>query len=406
MAILAKGVSKKVAYKKETNWGELAGDTGAKEIRRVTSSFNVEVETLQSAEIRTDYQIADYRHGTRSATGSIEGELSPATYSDFFAAALAKNFVAGGTTTGASVTIAVSGDLYTITRAAGSWLTDGYYVGNIVRMSGAGLNVGNVANNCLILSMTALVLTVNTLGDNVLVAEGPIAATDIAVVGKQTYAPLTGHTSDSFTFEEFYSDISPNQSEVYTGNKVGSVAVQLPTSGFVTTSINFMGKDLEQTGTTRYFTSPTAANTEGLTVAVSGAVIVNGVPAAVITSASFNIDRALEPAQVIGTNHAVQIFDGRINVTGDFSTYFLDGTFRDYFLNEDRISLVLALSTGSEKNAEVITFVMPVVKLGSSTRGDGETGLVQDHSFQALLNTDTASGLIGSTMLIQDTAVA
>ena len=131
----------------------------------------------------------------------------------------------------------------------------------------------------------------------------------------------------------------------------------------------------------------------------------NGVPAGVITSASLNIDRALEPANVIGTNHAVEIFDGRVTVTGDFSTYLMDGTFRDYFLNETRISLVIALTTGSEKDANVMTFVMPSVQLGSSSRNDGEGGIVQDHSFQALLNTNTATGLVQSTLLVQDTTL-
>lgn len=51
--------------------------------------------------------------------------------------------------------------------------------------------------------MTTLVLTVRTFDDNKLTAEGPIAAAGAAVVGKQTFAPLTGHTSDSFTVEEF-----------------------------------------------------------------------------------------------------------------------------------------------------------------------------------------------------------
>lgn len=72
---------------------------------------------------------------------------------------------------------------------------------------------------------------------------------------------------------------------------------------------------------------------------------------------------------------AADIFDGRINVTGDFSTYFENKVYRDCFIDETKISLVFALTTGSEANAEVISFVLPSVKLGSSSRNDGETGL-------------------------------
>lgn len=404
MTVLAKGVDKKIAYKKEASWGIIAPDTGAKQLRRVTSQFNQTAETLQSAEIRQDYQIADYRLGSLSTEGSLNGELSPGTYSDFFAAALAKDFVAGGSTTGASLTIAASGSFYTITRAAGSWLTDGFYVGNVIRLSGAGFAPANVGKNIQILSITALVLTVRTFDANTLTPEGPIAAADAAVVGKQTFAPLTGHTSDSFTVEEFYGG-GVNVSEVHAGNKVGSIAVQLPASGFCTVDVSFMGKGMMKTGNTQHFATATAASTTGLTVGISGSVLVNGVPAGVITNASFNLDRGLESAVVVGSRYAADIFDGRVNVTGDFSTYFENSVYRDYFINETKISLVFALTTGSEANAEVISFVLPSVKLGSTSRNDGEAGIVQDHSFQALLNTVTTGGLPATTLLVQDTSV-
>lgn len=404
MSTLAKGVSKKISFKRETAWAEVPVDkTGAQYLPRVTGQFNVTAEALQSATIRSDYQHENYRLGTRSGEGSLNTELSPGVYEEFFAAALAKDFVAGGTTTGASVTIAASGDFYTITRDAGSWLTDGFYVGNVVRMTGAGLAPVNAGNNILILSMNALVITAQAFADNLLVAEGPIATVDIAVVGKQTFTPQTGHISPSFSVEEFFENISV--SELHLGNKVGTVAVSLPTSGFCTADFSFMGKGKTVNGTSQFYTAPQQSPNTGSTVSVSGAVIVNGIPAGVITSASLNIDRALEPANVIGTNHAVEIFDGRVTVTGDFSTYFQDATFRDYFLDEARISLIIALTTGSEKDANVMTFVMPSVQLGSSTRSDQETGIVQDHSFQALLNTNATNGNVLSTMLIQDTTL-
>ena len=117
------GIAKSVFYKQETTWGTLAGTGSGKLLRRVTASFNLTKETYQSGEIRTDYQVADFRHGVRSAEGSLSGELSPGSYADFFAAAVAKDFVAGVSMTGLSITIAGTGP-YTLTRATGSFLTD------------------------------------------------------------------------------------------------------------------------------------------------------------------------------------------------------------------------------------------------------------------------------------------
>ena len=396
---ISQGVSKRVAYKKETNWGDLPGATGAKEIRRVTATFNLTKETYESQEIRSDYQVASFSHGVRSVDGSINGELSPGTYSDFIASAVAKDFVAGLTIASVTADIAAAVGLgtkaFTVTRSTGSWITGGVRVGMLVQFTGA-TKPENNTNNVLVIGVSALVLTVQVLSDTMLVAESA-ATLAVAQPGKQTWAPLTGHTDDSYTFEEWYADIA--QSEVYTGNKVGSVAMQLPSTGLVTCDITFMGKNLQQDGTVAYFTTPTAANTEGVFAAVSGAVVVNGVPRALITSADFTIDRGLEAANVIGSNFAADVFTGRIRVNGNISTYFSDGQFRDYFNDETEISLVFALTNGTEKDAAAMTFAMPRVKLGSDGKQDGEMGITRDHSFVALLKEND------TTIYVQDTTL-
>jgi hypothetical protein len=400
---IAKGVSKLVAYKRESSWGTPAGDTGGKLLRRVTADFNLTKETYESNEINPSFQTIDSRHGVRSVEGSLEAELSPGTYSDFIGSILAKDFVAGGTVSGASITIAASGEFYTITRAAGSWLTDGFYVGNIIRLSGAGFNAANVDNNLLIVGLTALVATVVLLSDTPLVAEGPIASAGASVVGKHSYVPLTGHTDQSYTVEQYFADIA--QSEVYTGLKPASIALSLPSTGLVTASLSFMGKNLEQTGTSQYFTSPAATNTEGIFAAVSGAVIVNGAPVGLITSMDLNISRNQEAANVVGSNSAADIFVGRITATGSLSVYFQDANFRNFFDDEAKISLVVALTTGEEKDAEAMSFAMGKVKVNSASKTDAELGLTQSMDFQALQNDVTSGGLVASTILVQDTTL-
>ena len=396
---ISQGVSKRVAYKKETNWGELPGATGAKEIRRVTATFNLTKETYESQEIRSDYQVASFSHGVRSVDGSINGELSPGTYSDFIASAVAKDFVAGLTIASVTADIAAAVGLgtkaFTVTRSTGSWITNGVRVGMLVQFTGA-TKPENNTNNVLVIGVSALVLTVQVLSDTMLVAESA-ATLAVAQPGKQTWAPLTGHTDDSYTFEEWYADIA--QSEVYTGNKIGSVAMKLPSTGLVTCDITFKGKNLQQDGAVAYFTTPTAANTEGSFAAVSGAVVVNGVPRALITSADFTIDRGLEAANVIGSNFAADVFTGRIRVKGNISTYFSDGQFRNYFNDETEISLVFALTNGTEKDAAAMTFAMPRVKLGSDGKKDGEMGITRDHSFVALLKEND------TTIYVQDTTL-
>lgn len=402
---IAKGVAKKVAYKKEApgQWGVLPGASGAKLLRRVTADFNLVKENYSSNEINPTFMTIDSRHGVRSVEGSLEAELSPGTYSDFIGSILAKDFAAGGATTGASITIAASGSFFTLTRAAGSWLTDGFYVGNIIRLSGAGFAPANVGNNLLVVGLTALVATVVVLSGTALVAEGPIASADAAVVGKQSYVPLTGHTDQSYTVEQFFADL--NQSEVYTGLKPASIALSLPSTGLVTASLQFMGKDLAQTGTSQYFSSPAPVSTEGIFASVSGAVVVNGQPVALITSMDLNISRNQEAANVVGSNFAADIFVGRITATGSLSVYFQDAVFRDYFDDEAKISIIVALTTGEEKDAEAMSFTMGKVKINSGSKTDAELGLTQSMDFESLQNDVTSGGLVPSIIMIQDTTL-
>lgn len=398
---LARGTAKTVSYRKETTWGVLSGPTGGKQLRRVTANFNLAKETYESNEIRTDRQVADFRHGVRSAEGSLNGELSSASYADFMAAILAKDFAAKTALSGMSITISGAGPTYTVTRAAGSFLTDAVRVGMVVRLTGS-FNAANVNKNLLVTAVTALDLTVVVLNGTALVAEGPIASAGMSFPGKNTLVPKTGHTDNSFTIEEWFSDIA--QSEVYTGMKVGSMNVQLPASGLATVDFSFTGKDLASKGTTQYFTTPAAQGSDGIYAAVNGAVLFNGSPVAVITSADFSVERAMENAQVVGSNAIAEIFSGSIRATGNLSVYFTDAAFRNAFDAETPVSLVFSFTEGSEAAADFVSFVMPKVKLGSFSKEDGELGITASTSFTALLNDVTGTGLEETTLMIQDSA--
>ncbi len=405
MAGISEGIRKVVYYKKESVFGELPGTSGAQTARRVTANFNLNKEVYQSEEIRTDYQIADVRHGVRSVEGSLNGELSPRTYKPFFAAALARDFTVGVGTVGISITIASVTGGYTITRTTGSFITDGFKIGDVVRLAGANLNTSNVGKNLQIVAETALVLTVIVLNNSTLVTQGPIASSDISVVGSKTFAPRTGHTSDSFTFEEFYNDVP--RSEVSTGVKVNTIGMQLPATGLTTVDFGFMGQNRKLSGTTQYFVSPAAQGTDSIFAAVNGALIVNGAVQAVVTGLNININRNLSMEPVVGSNITPEIFDGRILVDGEFTAFFTGGTFSDMFDNETETSLIVALTTSNLPDADFMTIVLPRIKINSDSKDDGEKGIVASHSFQALLNFAGGTGVAteGTTIAIQDSTV-
>lgn len=398
---IASGVFKQLAYKAETTWGTVPGASGAQALRRTTSSLDLAKETYQSNEIRTDLQLADFRHGVRSVTGKISGDLSAGTHKDFMAAILKRDFAAVTAIAGASITIAGAGPTYTVTRAAGSFLTDGVKIGDVIRLSVGTFNASNVAKNLFIVTLTATVATVIVLNGSALVAEGPIASATVTVVGKKTYVPTSGHTDKSFAIEHWFSDVA--QSEVFSGCKASACAIALPPTGIATVDWDFMGKDVT-TGTAQYFTSPTAVTTTGSLAAVNGVVRVGSTTVATITGLTLNIAANFTGDAVVGANTKPLMSPGRVLVTGQATCYFEDATFRDAFLNETETSILAAFTADNGAAADFISFAIPRVKFGGAAKDDGEKGIVQTIPFQALFNSagGTGTSTEKTTLSVQD----
>lgn len=404
MSTPASGLFKQVAYKAESTFGVVPSATSAQALRRVQSTLDLSKETYQSNEIRQDFQLVDFRHGVRRVEGNISGELSPATYKDFIACALKKDFAAGASATNVSVTIAGSGPSYTVTRGAGDYITDGFKVGDVIRLSvGSPSLAANFGKNLLIVSLTSSVATVITLNGSSMTAEGPVAGTTVAVVGKKSYIPTSGHTDKSFSIEHYYSDLV--QSEVFSGCKPTSIAIGLPPTGLATIDIGFMGKDVT-TASAQYFTNPTTQTTTGLLAAVNGELRVAGQSVATLTGLTLNIASNYSGDPVVGSNTVPFMFAGRVIVTGQATAYFDSVTLRDAFFNETEVEIIGAFTANNDADAPFMSFVLPRVKIGGASKNDGEGGLVQTLPFQALLNTAGGSGTTSeqTTIVIQDSA--
>lgn len=402
------GVGKLLAYKVETAYGTAPTASGAQSLRRVSSSLDVTKETYQSAEIRASQQVADFRHGVRRVSGTVSGELSPQTYADWFGALLRRDFASVTAIASLSITIAagsVSGGLqtYTVTRSAGSWLTDGLKVGDVFRLTAGAFNAANLNKNLFVLALTATVATVVTLNGSTLTAEGPIASATATVTGKKTFAATSAHTDKSFSIEHWFPEVPSN--ELFTGCKMASAAVRLPPTGIATVEWGIEGQNAT-TSASRYFTSPTASTATGVTAAVNGVLMVGGTPVAVVTGMDLTISGALSGDPVVGSNVIPQRFPGRVTASGNLSAYFDSGALRDAFLNETELSLATVLTTDNAANAHFISFVFPRIKLGGAQKNDGETGIVQSIPFTAIENTAGGAGTASeaSTVVIQDSA--
>jgi hypothetical protein len=397
------GVYKQVTYKAEVTYGVMPAAATAQSMRRVTSGLGLSKDTYQSNEIRPDFQVSDFRHGLRKVAGPLSGELSAKTYADFIAASVKKDFVAGVSVVAASITIGGTAGAWTITRAAGSYLTDGFKIGDVVRLTAGTFNAANLSKNIQVTAVTATVLTGVVLNASALVTEGPIASATVAVFGKKTMVPQTGHTDKSFSIEHWHPDVPA--SEVFTGCKVSKITFTLPATGMATVAVDFMGKDATP-GVAQYFTSPTPVTVTGTMAAVNGVVKVGSVTGGTITSATIVIDCAQSSEPGIGSNTADQVATGRVIVTGQVTAKFDSTVLRDAFYNETEISAYLAFTADNTASSDFIAFSLNRLKVNGADKDDGEKILIQTIPYQALINNAGGAALATdlTTISIQDSA--
>jgi hypothetical protein len=409
MTLIATGVFKKLTIKRQAGQGVIApaGAAGsAQYMRRTSSTLDLAKATYGSAEILPSQQRRDFRHGVRSVTGSISGELSVGGYQLPFEGVL-RRIATAGPTTGvvANLTFASSGagsKAGTITRAAGSFLTDGFKVGHIV--TGVGAGVGANTMNFLVTGVTALVLTVRTLNGADVVAQAAAANQTVQMRGKRTYIPAAGHTRDYFTVEHWFSDIA--QSERFIDTVFTGFTATLPATGMATVEFPALGLDM-QTGAAEYFTNPAAPPTGPITAAVNGALIVDGAVVATLTGLTITVaGNHAAPGGVVGSNVDPDIFPGVIDVSGQVTALFTDGTLRDKFINETEAAIVGVFTGDNTALADAVSFILPRVKFGGSTKDDVQTGITQTLPFTALEKVENAGAGFpyeATTLEMQDT---
>ena len=397
------GQLKKLAYKKQAGLGSAASGASGQYLRRETAAFNLMKDKFNSNEIVTHQQYTGDTYGVSKASGTLSGVISPATYKDFLASLVRADFATVTAITSMSLTIAGSGP-YTITRAAGDFLTGGIKIGHVVRIT-AGTYTGTARDiNLLVTGVTATVLTVVVPNGSTLTAQGPIASSTVTVTGKTTKVPTTGHTNDYYTLEEWYSTNS--KSRLYTDMQVASAAISIPATGNSTISLPFVGLGRTKGGS-QVLTSPTTETTSTILSAANAYILVNGTRTTVATSMSLTIDGKVTHGEpVIGSRTLSDVVRGEVNVSGTVTVQYDAETISDLFVNETAVSIICVLFADGSATSDFISFVIPRAKFFGDDIDDGKKQLVMTLPFTAELNSSGGAALANdqTTIGIQDSA--
>lgn len=412
------------------------------EVRLTGESLGQATAIQESQEIRDDRQVADVRRTNRNAEGDISYEFSYGAFDKFLEAALMASAWSTAVTITTDTLSMASGDnsindaggAYahtaslaitgndTITRDAGSWVTDGFRDGMVITCSSSE-DAGN-DGDWTITAISALVITIgaggltNNAADTAMdivnaggfvtdgyaadqwirtsgfttaanndfykivsvaagkmVLEGNTCVTEAAgdsvtvLMGEQI---TNGTTQHYYTLEREYTDV--DEFALYTGMQVDTWTLDTNSDGIITGTFGWIGKDETSAAATE---SDGTAQSAASNLVYSAIDDVDGILEALSDKSlkAFTISLAnnLRPRNVIGTLGPESIGVGRVTVTGTFQKYFESEVLMDKYLNFTPTTLTMILDDNSGSgNAYVID--MPEVKFTNGRRVAGGTG--------------------------------
>lgn len=200
-----------------------------------------------------------------------------------------------------------------------------------------------------------------------------------------------GTTPKFFSIEDYAADI--DQSRVFTGMSVSTMAISLAPNQMVTTTFGMVGKDMTISATEK---TQNAASGAAPFDAYSGDISIGNVggasPVAIVTALDFTLNNSYAPTFVIGDDSAPSLEYGRAEVEGTLTAYFEDAALIDRFLNETETEIEVSVDDPTGGNS--YTFSFPRVKINSADVGvDGPTSRMISMSFVALYDTTEGTNL-------------
>lgn len=403
---IAELTSRTIAISKQSGLGATSapGDAAQYQNFRPDTTGGLEKESFESDSIRRDAQYSNPRHGLRQANFTLSQELQIGGHNQLFAALLRAAWAAGGASA-SSADRAFNATNRTITRTAGSFITDGFKVGDIIRAAGYAAG-GNNGKNFRLTSVTATVLT---FADDAwltgLVTEAAGANVTLSTPGQKLQVPSSGHTKDYFTIEDFHSDIS--QSTLINDAIVNSAEIDVAPGAHATVNFNMLGLNADLDGTAEYFTGPpSAAPTGALLAGPEGKLRYDDADSTVMTQITLSIDSGGEVKAVIGANVSPDAFRLGVRVTGSLGALFDGGAILDNFDDETEAGLMIYLFADSTASSAFLAIKLPNAKINSASKAADGPAQTISGDFSAGKYVGASTVIEGSTIVLQDSSVS
>jgi len=381
---IANGAQHSMSYVLESTFGTTPASPTLTPLRHTGTTVGLSKTGLESAELRSDRQVKDFRHGNKNNAGDINIEMSYGSHDDFLQAAFAGTWTTQVDSGLLTIGVAPNGSGADFTRSTGSFLTDTFAAGDIITVSGFTDAGGN--GRFVITNVVALVITATPI-------EGQTVPTEAGGADEQIICEAnlrTGIVRRSFTLQRYFSDVT--QYLVYTGFNFNTFSLDVAPDQIVTATFGGIGKSQTVSGTIISGATYGAETTTSPFDSFTGAIRDNGADIAVVTSLSVSLDNGMSPLFVVGSSETLQPSIARSRLTGSMTVYFEDTTILNKFINETETTLQFSLTDAAGND---YIFYMPRVKYNSGQPDvTSEDPVTLTVDFVALLDSVSGTNIV------------
>jgi len=375
---IANGSGHQMSYVAESTQGTTPSTPSFSPIRHVGTTLGLSKTTITSAEIRSDRQITDVRHGNYQVGGDVSIELSYGSFDDLLEA------VFGGTwTTAASeteTTFSAASSDNSFNDSGSGFVTAGFVAGQTITVSGFTESANN--GTFVVESVVAgkMVVSGGTLTDEA-------AGDTVTIAGPSILKG--GTTRRYFTFERLFTDLT--QYLRYTGCEINTLSLDVQPNAMVTGGFGVVGLSADAASASAiagatYGSATTSSPMDSFTGSIEDA----GSAIAVVTQIQLDIDNGVEPLFVVGQQGATGNSIGRFAVTGTLTAYFDSVSLLNKFVNETESDLMFVTSDGTNN----YRFRVPRIKYNGGQPDVADEGPVTlAMPFQALLDSSHGTSL-------------
>lgn len=214
------------------------------------------------------------------------------------------------------------------------------------------------------------------------------------VVTGDEFSLVNASTEKSFTIQKRLADVT--QFFIFTGARVNTMSLQVEPGKIVTGSFGFMAKQGTRAGTGIAGATYPAV---GTTAPMNGAagVTLNQVDAAAIPGGlmnfSMDVTNNMRAQKAVGSISAQAIVSGKFETSGNFETYFADGTLYDKFIAMTAFAIKIEITeTGVNQK---LVFDIPNAKFESSevVATGTDTDVMMKATYRALYHAATLGAL-------------